>query len=262
MLSNLIRSVINTSPKIRSFFWKQSYNILSSRLKNAGFTCMNYGFDTELFSFNDPEKFSKNLYTFLLSQLDNPPKSVLEIGCGRGGGLAHVQDYFLIKSCLGIDFSKDNIKYCIKNFETEDRKFMVADALNIPLENNSQELVLNIESSHCYESFEAFGKEVYRILQPNGVFLFTDFRQRKDYQQTLQTLCSLGFELETEIDITKNVVSAMEKDAPRKLEIMQTQTPKWSHGLLNSFAGLESSRIYNALKSENDIYFVLKLRKQ
>lgn len=38
--------------------------------------------------------------------------SLLEIGCGRGGGLRYVIDEFHPNLVTGIDISSENIKYC------------------------------------------------------------------------------------------------------------------------------------------------------
>ena len=48
----------------------------------------------------------------------------------------------------------------------------------LPLENNSKDIIYNVESSHCYGNVEAFVKEVYRSLKAGGNFCWTDFRDK------------------------------------------------------------------------------------
>ena len=53
---------------------------------------------------------------------------------------------------------------------------MQGDAQNLPLEDKTYDVVLNVESSHRYPDFKSFLSEVSRLLKPDGYFLFTDFR--------------------------------------------------------------------------------------
>jgi len=39
------------------------------------------------------------------------------------------------------------------------------------------DLIVNIESAHCYPDFVGFMKEVDRVLNPGGHFMFADFIQ-------------------------------------------------------------------------------------
>ena len=39
-------------------------------------------------------------------------KNLLELGCGRGGGLRYVINEFHPKLVTGIDISSENVKYC------------------------------------------------------------------------------------------------------------------------------------------------------
>ena len=43
---------------------------------------------------------------------------------------------------------------------------------------NPLDVVLNVESSHCYGSMPRFLAEVRRVLEPRGYFLHADFRAR------------------------------------------------------------------------------------
>ena len=40
--------------------------------------------------------------------------------------------------------------------------------------------LINIESSHCYDSLDVFFRQVKRVLCKDGHFLFADFRDVKD----------------------------------------------------------------------------------
>lgn len=40
----------------------------------------------------------------------------------------------------------------------------------------SADIVINVESSHCYGNFEKFTESVKKILKDDGSFVLTDFR--------------------------------------------------------------------------------------
>jgi cyclopropane fatty-acyl-phospholipid synthase-like methyltransferase len=54
---------------------------------------------------------------------------VLEIGCGRGGGLNYVSQYLEPKSLIGIDFSGEQAKFCSNNYSSNEKmNFYQGDA--------------------------------------------------------------------------------------------------------------------------------------
>ena len=44
-------------------------------------------------------------------------KSILDIGCGRGGGLNYINKNFAPLTCYGVDFSKRNIEFCLDEYK-------------------------------------------------------------------------------------------------------------------------------------------------
>jgi cyclopropane fatty-acyl-phospholipid synthase-like methyltransferase len=45
-------------------------------------------------------------------------KTLVEIGCGRGGGLNYVVQELKPEKTFGIDISEANIQFCKKTFDT------------------------------------------------------------------------------------------------------------------------------------------------
>ena len=63
--------------------------------KNAEILFMNYGFsdpdhDTPLNKENEPNRYSIQLYHHLAIETEIENKDIVEIGCGRGGGLFYI----------------------------------------------------------------------------------------------------------------------------------------------------------------------------
>jgi len=95
---------------------------------------------------------------------------VLDIGCGNG----RFSYFFEKSSYLGIDSSEELIKIALKNHP--DKKFQVADALDLPFNDNSFNGVFSISVLHHIPSKELrdkFFMEIKRVLEPGGIVLIT-----------------------------------------------------------------------------------------
>ena len=62
------------------------------------------------------------------------------------------------------------------------------------------DMVINVESSHCYGNFKEFVKQVDRILKPGGLFIFTDFRDLKEIEPMEAALKSFSLVKTTKIN--------------------------------------------------------------
>lgn len=45
---------------------------------------------------------------------------ILDVGCGRGGGLAFLSRYYSPSEAVGLDFSHQSIKFCNERFSEEE----------------------------------------------------------------------------------------------------------------------------------------------
>src|SRR5262249_34008 len=145
---------------------------------------MNYGFANlergaepiPLSEAQEKDRFAIQNYHYLVEPIPLAGKDVLEVGSGRGGGAAYVNQTFAPRNLRGIDFSEAAARFCRNVHSIEGLSFVAGDAESIPLVDNSFDVVINVESSHCYASVEAFLSGVYRVLRPGGHFLITDLR--------------------------------------------------------------------------------------
>ena len=131
-------------------------------------------------------------------------KNVLEIGSGRGGGAMHVLKYLKPETIVGIDISKEAIRLCDSFYKAPGLSFMIGDSENLPFKNNTFDVVINVESSHCYGNIPQFLSEVQRVLNPNGFFLWADFRTRNEMDMVFNLFSNSGLALIREKNITKN----------------------------------------------------------
>ena len=179
---------------------------------------------------------------------------ILEVGSGRGGGLAFITKRHKPKFAIGIDFCRRQVDFCNKVYDDDRLCFMWGDAENITLGTNLVDRVISIESSHTYGNFANFLKGVDKVLRPSGYFVIADFLLRSDLQKYEDDLMSLGYQLKHKEDITENVTLAMKLDSTRRLMLIKSRAPKILHGLLKHFSGVEGSNIYNKFVSGECVY--------
>jgi ubiquinone/menaquinone biosynthesis C-methylase UbiE len=233
---------------IRVWYWS-----IGVALKNEDSPFLNYGYvplDSNVIGLKlDPDdesdRFSIQLYFRVAGGRDLRGKDVLEIGCGRGGGASFIARYLHPASLAGVDLSGRAVRYCRRRHRTERLTFLRGEADHLPLPSNSFDVVVNVESSHCYPSFERFLGEVARVLRPNGVFLFADVRSREDVARVRDQIKEWFTVVEEEL-ITANVVRALELDSDRRLLLIQKRAPRFLHNALQAFASVNGSPMFDA----------------
>ncbi len=251
---------------LRNLFFRVWYWYVSTVDKNAQVIFMNFGYnyhDKEIkMSEEDEEnRYSAQLYHITASGADIKNKDLLEVGCGRGGGLSYVNRTFKPKSVSGIDLGKQAIKFCKSYYEKEGGTFLHANAQDLPFEDSSFDIVLNVESSHRYPQMEVFLKEVVRVLRPGGHFLFIDFRVDTEIDMLHKNLQDTGMEIIEEVDVTRNVVEALILATPSRIKLVETLAPKFLHDLGKNFAAVEGSESYLHFLTRQYVYKLYVMKK-
>lgn len=228
---------------------------------------MNYGYamtgpdSLTLEKIDEPDRHWIQLYHHVAGTIDLKGLEVLEVGSGRGGGSSYIQRYLKPARTIGMDLSQQAILLCRERHRVEGLEFRVGDAERIPLDNSTVDAVINVESSHCYPSFDRFLEEVRRVLRPGGYFLYTDFRSAKNAGSWCQTLQHSGLTLLRETDITANVVSALDRDNDRKLGLIQRMVPRPLRASFLDFAAVRGTALYEGFKSGDVTYRSFVLQK-
>lgn len=242
------------------------YWYVNKKDKNAEILFLNFGYSDKnqqivLEEQNEQNRYPIQLYHHLAIATDLTNKDIVEIGCGRGGGLSYITKKFSPASAKGIDLNKQAVSFCNRFYTLNGLTFSQGDAQKLSLENNICDVVINVESSHRYPDITAFLREVSRILRPNGHFLFTDFRYDHEMEDMKKHLESSGMIILKERFINPEVISALELDDKRKRKLVEKLAPGFLHKLALNFAGTIGSETYNQFTSSKYVYFSYVLKK-
>jgi ubiquinone/menaquinone biosynthesis C-methylase UbiE len=252
----------------RRIVWKPVYQALASKFPTDTWSFMNYGYATHshedklvLAEKDEIHRYAIQHYHYLAIKTLIKDKDILEVGSGRGGGSYYIATNLHPKSMTGMDLASKAVELCNKNFISHNLKYIAGNAEKIPLENNSRDVVINVESCHAYGSVDNFLAEVKRVLRPGGYLLLTDLRGIPGKELLTNKLKDSGMEMIEEEDITLNVVNAIEEEDKAKWKRIRQSVPKWLHNYFGEFAGSVGSQTHKQLKNRDLVYFRFVLRK-
>ena len=203
------------------------YNYLASRDRDAKITFMNFGFASQESSTDvgeecetDPDIRRKALYRKVASGIVDPEwdwnqKEILEVGSGRGGGAVYLSKHLEPRSYLGIDLSSKAIRFCQERHSCKGLTFGQGNAENLAIPDQSFDVVINVESSHCYPRMSRFLEEVYRVLRPKGYLLLADLRRNEGVARLQRHLKESGLlEISQEKDRAFRMRSTVDVPTP------------------------------------------------
>jgi SAM-dependent methyltransferase len=254
---------------MRRRLWKVLYELLAWRDDDVEWAFMNYGFadldsralPLPLAPSDEKDRLAIQLYHHVAASVDLAGRDVLEVGCGRGGGASYIARYLGPRMMVGVDFSREAIVHCRRHRRAPGLSFACGDAESLPFTDGQFHVVVNIESSHCYGSLERFLDEAYRVLRPDGLLLFADFRFRDDTVRLRRQLRSSRFRLLKEQAITRNVVGALEREHEHRLAFMRRKVPAILRTPFLRFAGVRGTPIYEMLRGGQAEYISCVLHK-
>jgi SAM-dependent methyltransferase len=248
-------------------FFKRWYRFVNNVDKKAEVVFMNYGFaedaqEMHLDAVDEVNRYPIQLYHQLVRAHDLENKDILEIGCGRGGGLAFLNKLLKPSSAVGIDKDPTAVEFCNKFWGKPGLSFIQGDAQAINLPDKSFDVIINVESSHRYEDLSLFLGEVHRLLRPNGIFLMTDFRGKDQMPELLGLFGGSGLEITGNKNVTPQVVKALELDDHRRRDLVKNLVPRFLRGIALDFSGAKGSPTYRRFASGKWIYFNYFFKKK
>ncbi len=257
-------------PWARGLLWKRWYQFLAGRFPVEGWSFMNYGYQPTdpaaprlgLDPADEPDRYSIQLYHRVAA--DSGPldgRDVLEVGSGRGGGAAYVSKYLKPRKVVGADFSKAAVDLANAKYAGGVLSFVEGDAQALPFEAGSFDVVLNVESSHCYPSRPKFFAEVVRVLRPGGVLSLVDMFLDHELAAMPGMLAGAGLTVESTEDVSAGVVEGLRLDGPHRESLIAANAPRALAPAVKSFAGTEGSDVFASLRGGRLKYVVFRARK-
>lgn len=119
---------------------------------------------------------------------------ILDVGCGKGFLLYDFTQVVQGVEVVGIDISK----YAIEHAKEEIKdKVQVANATDLPFEDNSFDLVISLNTIHnlyCYDAFKAL-KEIERVGRKNKYICVESYRTEEEKVNLMywQFTCEMFF---------------------------------------------------------------------
>jgi ubiquinone/menaquinone biosynthesis C-methylase UbiE len=192
-------------------------------------------------------------------------RDVLDIGCGRGGAIETLAEFFAPHSLTGVDVAASHIGYCRKTQTGPHIAFFQGDAEALAFGDERFDIVTNIESSNAYPNIEGFYREVNRVLRTNGVFAYTDLLRAEQFDHARRFLSAHGFEIEVDRDIGANVIAARRAAAGTQLRSLNALVDgvddPLRRNLFDHFLAPEGSAAFDRLADGTFRYRLLRCRK-
>jgi SAM-dependent methyltransferase len=257
LLARLVAFATRTA-RGKRLLWRAWYQFLAVRYPNPRWTFMNYGYRAPeavdarpplvLEIADEDNRSCIQLYDLVARAAPVAGRDLLEVGCGRGGGADYLARKLDPRRVVAVDLSPRAVALCRRRFAHPRLSFQVGDAERLPFANASFDVVLNVESSHCYGHFDAFLSEVRRVLRPDGHFLYADFRPRAELDGWRAELVAAGFTLRAERDLRPGVVAALDADEGEKRDLIAHLIDRPLAGIFGEFAALRGSELNAALR--------------
>jgi ubiquinone/menaquinone biosynthesis C-methylase UbiE len=270
LLNKTLDLALGISPELKRSLVRIWYELMSALDKEELLIYMNFGYvdlnpqaqEIEPRDEDEKGRYCIQFYHHVVGSIDLRGLDVLEVGCGRGGGASYIMRYLKPKSMMGVDISEKAIAFCKRFHAVEGLSFRFGDAEHLPFEDNTFDAIVNIESSQCYGSMDRFLNEVYRVLRPNGYFLFADHRGKEKVELLREQLRNSRLEIMKEEKINANVLKALDLDNERKLRLIRQKVPKLLSKPFQEFAGIRGTGLYEDLRTGVLEYRSFILRKR
>jgi len=155
------------------------YKAMNNALKtlDGSYQMLHYPYySDEMDTFDDAQE---NLIQYCIDHFPTlEGKQILDLGCGNGTVAMYLSRHNDVKHVLGVDLNDNNIRIAneIKDQHNHSRvSFIRDDAQQLEkIDDNSYDIVINIESAFHYPDKGRFLEEVRRVLKPGGQFVIAD----------------------------------------------------------------------------------------
>ena len=266
MLNKLL---FHNFPHIKSWLTRLQYELISMLDKDRNAIFMNFGYSSHqkgneslpLEVEDEKHRYPLQLYHHVAKSIEWTGRDALEVSSGRGGGANFVTRHFKPKSYTGVDFSTRAIEFCSNHYKQDGLKFHHGNAGALKFPDNSFDVVMNVEASLYYPNITKFLEHVTRVLRPDGYFLYTDLRYEENVEIWHAQLKAMGLKVIKQEDITDNVLTAIELDRERRIQLVDKYVPVILRKAFYHFAGIKSDTPNGQPHLDNRKYWYFVLQK-
>lgn len=123
--------------------------------------------ETSVFSRNTVE----HLHRYAITENYTKDKVVLDIASGNGYGSNLISKN--ANFVYGVDIDKLSIDIAKQTYKKENIKFLEGSTSNIPLEDNTVDVVVSFETIEHHDEHDQMIIEIKRVLKPNGLLILS-----------------------------------------------------------------------------------------
>jgi ubiquinone/menaquinone biosynthesis C-methylase UbiE len=186
---------------------------------------------------------------------------LLEVCCGRGGGLAYLHTTLSPEVTIGIDRSLPAIRH--GRNRNAGIAHLQAHALQLPLATASIDVAVNVEALVDVPKLPFLG-EICRVLTANGVFAVADTMPHGPEACHLG-LIGLGQKIGLKVayfrDVTVNVRDACRNDDPRRRQLVN-RLPRYLRPIAREWVSLPGSTRFGEFERKERCYFIAVMVKE
>lgn len=188
------------------------------------------------------------------------PSRLLEVCCGRGGGLAYLQAELVPGETIGIDRSLAAIRHGRNGNAAI--AHLHGHAVQLPLREASIDLAVNVEALADVPKLP-FLAEICRVLTAKGVFAVADTMPHPP-EACCIGLAGLGAQTGLRLvhfrDITVNVCDACRDDDQRRSELV-SRLPRYLRPIAREWVSLPGSTRFGQFDRKERCYFIAVMVK-
>ena len=200
----------------------------------------------------------------LVGNLVPAPETILDVGCGQGGGILYLGSLFPKARITGTDRNRAAVALANKAFQAQDRLSAVkATGTRLNFADESVDFVLSV-GAPTYFGLAQYVREAARVVKDGGTVSFSAGYRQGDHRQIEDEIrkaaADSGLEFVCYKDITPNTFASLKADIPRRVALLR-RVP-WPFRLYGEkWADLPGSAEYEEYETGKRADFAAVLRK-